>query len=41
VVWCSRNVPRQLWVGHCGLFTLVGEAKPSWNASLELTGGAA
>jgi polysaccharide biosynthesis protein PslG len=40
VVWYSLNdTPGPLWVGHCGLFTLDGVAKPSWKALVELTGG--
>jgi len=42
VIWYSLNdTPGQLWPGHCGLFTLDGEAKPSWNAFVALTGGEA
>jgi hypothetical protein len=42
VVWYSLNdTPGPLWPGHCGLFTLSGSAKPSWNAFVELTGGTA
>jgi len=42
VVWYSLNdTPGPLWPGHCGLFNLDGTAKPSWNALVKLTGGAA
>jgi polysaccharide biosynthesis protein PslG len=42
VVWYSLNdTPGPLWPGHCGLFTVDGSAKPSWDALVELTGGAA
>jgi hypothetical protein len=42
VIWYSLNdTPGPLWPGHCGLFTLDGSAKPSWNAFTALTGGAA
>jgi hypothetical protein len=42
VVWYSLNdTPGPLWVGHCGLFTLEGTAKPAWNALAELAGGSA
>jgi hypothetical protein len=40
VIWYSLNdTPGPLWPGHCGLFTLDGMAKPSWDAFVELTGG--
>ena len=40
VVWYSLNdTPGPLWPGHCGLFTLDGTPKPSWNDLVELTGG--
>jgi hypothetical protein len=40
VIWYSLNdTPGPLWPGHCGLFTLNGQAKPSWDAFTELTGG--
>jgi hypothetical protein len=42
VIWYSLNdTPGPLWPGHCGLFTLDGSAKPSWDAFVELTGGTA
>jgi hypothetical protein len=41
VIWYSLNdTPGALWPGHCGLFTLDGQAKPSWHALVALTGGA-
>jgi hypothetical protein len=40
VIWYSLNdTPGPLWPGHCGLFTLDGTAKSSWDAFTELTGG--
>ena len=40
VVWYSLNdTPGPLWPGHCGLFGLNGNAKPSWGSFVELTGG--
>jgi polysaccharide biosynthesis protein PslG len=40
VIWYSLNdTPGPLWPGHCGLFTLAGAAKPSWDAFVALTGG--
>jgi hypothetical protein len=40
VIWYSLNdTPGPLWPGHCGLFTLDGAAKPSWDAFVDLTGG--
>jgi polysaccharide biosynthesis protein PslG len=40
IVWYSLNdTPGPIWVGHCGLFTLAGEAKPAWDALVRLTGG--
>jgi polysaccharide biosynthesis protein PslG len=40
VIWYSLNdTPGPLWPGHCGLFTLDGAAKPSWDQFTELTGG--
>jgi hypothetical protein len=42
VIWYSLNdTPGPLWPGHCGLFTLDGAAKPSWDAFVEQTGGTA
>ena len=42
VIWYSLNdTPGPLWPGHCGLFTLDGSAKPSWDAFVALTGGSA
>ena len=41
VIWYSLDdEPGPLWPGHCGLFTLDGQAKPSWSSFVELTGGA-
>jgi polysaccharide biosynthesis protein PslG len=40
VVWYSLNdTPGPLWVGHCGLFTLRGEAKAAFDALVDVTGG--
>jgi hypothetical protein len=40
VIWYSLNdTPGQLWPGHCGLFTLDGSAKTSWNSFVNVTGG--
>ena len=40
VIWYSLNdTPGPLWPGHCGLFTLDGPPKPSWDAFVRLTGG--
>jgi hypothetical protein len=40
VIWYSLNdTPGPLWPGHCGLFTLDGTAKPSWETFVGLTGG--
>lgn len=40
VVWYSlRDTPGNLWPGHCGLFTLDGTAKPSWDAFADVAGG--
>lgn len=40
VIWYSLNdTPGPLWPGHCGLFTLDGSAKLSWDAFTDLTGG--
>jgi hypothetical protein len=40
MVWYSlKDTPGPLWVGHCGLFTLAGDPKPSWDALVGLTGG--
>jgi polysaccharide biosynthesis protein PslG len=40
VVWYSlTDAPGPLWVGHCGLFTLDGAAKPSWEAFAGVAGG--
>jgi polysaccharide biosynthesis protein PslG len=37
VVWYSLNdTPGPLWVGHCGLFTVDGTAKPAWDAFAEV-----
>jgi hypothetical protein len=42
VVWYSLNdTPGPLWVGHCGLFTVDGTAKPAWDAFAEVAGGSA
>ena len=42
VIWYSLNdTPGPLWPGNCGLFELNGQAKPSWAAFTELTGGSA
>jgi hypothetical protein len=42
VVWYSLNdTPGPLWPAHCGLFTVDGQAKPSWDAFTALTGGSA
>jgi hypothetical protein len=39
VIWYSLNdTPGPLWVGHCGLFTVEGVAKPAWRALGEVTG---
>jgi polysaccharide biosynthesis protein PslG len=39
VVWYSLNdTPGPLWVGHCGLFTVDGTAKPAWKAYAEVAG---
>jgi polysaccharide biosynthesis protein PslG len=41
VIWYSLNdVPGSVWPAHCGLFTLDGQPKPSWDAFTALTGGA-
>jgi polysaccharide biosynthesis protein PslG len=40
VIWYSLNdTPGPLWPGHCGLFTLSGQAKPSWDSFVALSGG--
>ena len=40
VIWYSLNdAPGSVWPAHCGLFTLDGQAKPSWDAFVALTGG--
>lgn len=41
VIWYSlTDIPGgDLWPYHCGLFTLEGTPKPSWDAFVELTGG--
>jgi polysaccharide biosynthesis protein PslG len=40
VIWFSLNdTPGPLWPGHCGLFELDGNPKPSWDALTKLTGG--
>ena len=40
VIWFSLNdTPGPLWPGHCGLFELDGNPKPSWGALTRLTGG--
>jgi hypothetical protein len=37
VVWYSlMDTPGPLWVGHCGLFTLDGAPKPSWDAFAQI-----
>src|SRR5262245_21917419 len=42
VIWYSLNdTPGPLWVGHCGLFTVAGEAKPAWDAFATVSGGRA
>src|SRR5262249_54229478 len=42
VIWYSfMDVPGRIWVGHTGLFTVGGAAKPSWRAFTHLTGGSA
>ena len=42
VIWYSLNdTPGPIWVGHCGLFTVDGTAKPAWNAFVEAAGGEA
>ncbi len=42
VVWYSlSDTPGPLWVGHCGLFTVDGTPKPSWDAFAQAAGGAA
>jgi polysaccharide biosynthesis protein PslG len=39
VVWYSLNdTPGPLWVGHCGLFTVGGAAKPAWSAMATVAG---
>ena len=40
VIWYSLNdAPGTVWPAHCGLFTLDGRAKPSWDTFVALTGG--
>jgi hypothetical protein len=40
IVWYSlTDTPGPLWVGHCGLFTLDGAPKPSWNAFVHAASG--
>jgi hypothetical protein len=40
VVWYSlTDTPGPFWPGHCGLFRLDGDPKPSWDAFVGLTGG--
>jgi polysaccharide biosynthesis protein PslG len=40
IVWYSlKDAQGPLWVGHCGLFTVAGEAKPAWSALVASTGG--
>jgi hypothetical protein len=40
VVWYSlSDTPGPLWVGHCGLFTVAGSAKPAWEAFVDVAGG--
>jgi polysaccharide biosynthesis protein PslG len=40
VIWYSlQDTPGPAWPGHCGLFTLDGAPKPSWDALVKLTGG--
>jgi hypothetical protein len=42
LVWYSLNdTPGPLWVGHCGLFTVDGTAKPAWSAFADVAGGSA
>jgi hypothetical protein len=42
LVWYSLNdTPGPLWVGHCGLFTVDGTAKPAWDAFADVAGGSA
>jgi hypothetical protein len=42
IVWYSLNdTPGPLWVGHCGLFTVDGTAKPAWDAFAQVAGGQA
>ena len=39
VVWYSLNdTPGPIWVGHCGLFSLEGQPKPSWLAFAQVAG---
>ena len=39
VIWYSLNdTPGPLWVGHCGLFSLEGQPKPSWLAFAQVAG---
>jgi polysaccharide biosynthesis protein PslG len=41
VVWYSlSDTPGQLWVGHCGLFTVDGTPKPAWDAFTQVAGSA-
>jgi hypothetical protein len=38
VIWYSlKDTPGPIWVGHCGLFSLDGSAKPAWDAFAALT----
>jgi hypothetical protein len=41
VIWYSLTdvAGGDLWLNHCGLFTIDGTPKPSWEAFVELTGG--
>jgi polysaccharide biosynthesis protein PslG len=40
VIWYSLNdAPGSVWPAHCGLFSLDGGPKPSWDAFVALTGG--
>jgi polysaccharide biosynthesis protein PslG len=40
VIWYSLNdAPGSVWPAHCGLFSLDGRPKPSWDAFVALTGG--
>jgi polysaccharide biosynthesis protein PslG len=42
VVWYSlKDTPGPYWPGHCGLFTLDGTPKPSWDTFAAIAGGTA